>query len=210
MSNRISEQIDFIKTIKKLSKPRDNDNDINESVDVSYKPLEIMVFTGYSEVDSEGKIQSNLGNIKGVNNENTYNNVQIVGLGLGNNRGIYIPIQTNEFVLVGWISKATPIILGSVNDYITESIDSIPKIKQDEMVISSKEAGSTIFIKNDGTIIIKNIEGGSITIDNEGIKATNYKSSDGTLGKTEDVSITEDGGGTITLKFKNGLYIENV
>ncbi len=210
MSNRISEQIDFIKTIKKLSKPKDNDNNINESVDVSYKPLEIMVFTGYSEVDSDGKIQSNLGNIKGVNNENAYNNVQIVGLGLGNNRGIYIPIQTNEFVLVGWISKATPIILGSVNDYITESIDSIPKIKQDEMVISSKEAGSTIFIKNDGTIIIKNIEGGSITIDDEGIKATNYKSSDGTLGKTEDVSITEDGGGTITLKFKNGLYIENV
>ncbi len=168
MSNRISEQIDFIKTIKKLSKPKDNDNNINESVDVSYKPLEIMVFTGYSEVDSDGKIQSNLGNIKGVNNENAYNNVQIVGLGLGNNRGIYIPIQTNEFVLVGWISKATPIILGSVNDYITESIDSIPKIKQDEMVISSKEAGSTIFIKNDGSITIKTETGSKIRMNNTG------------------------------------------
>jgi hypothetical protein len=168
MSNSISSQLDFIKTIKKISTHKDNDNNINQSTDVSYKPLEIMVFTGYSEVDENGKIQSNIGNIKGVNNDNTYNDVQILGLGLGNNRGIYIPIKTNEFVLVGWISKTTPVILGSINDYITESTDNMPKIKEDELVIVSKEAGSSIFIKNDGTITVKTSDGSKIRLNNNG------------------------------------------
>lgn len=40
------------------------------------------------------------------------------------------------------------------------------------------------------------------------IKATGYKSSDGTDGATANVAVAKVGGGTRTLNFKNGLYID--
>jgi hypothetical protein len=38
------------------------------------------------------------------------------------------------------------------------------------------------------------------------VKASGYKSSDGTAGATTDVAVAKVGGGTRTLSFKNGLY----
>lgn len=207
MTNKISEQLDFIKSIKSIVSPADNNENVNMFKDVGNKPLEIMLFTGYSDVDEQKRIVANKGNIKELFSSTAYKNVFISGIGLGNYRGVYCPIKMNELVLVGWLDKNTPIILGSINDYINQTQDSIPRIKEDEIVIAPKALGSVIYMKNDGTIRIKNKDGGEIIIDSTGIKASGYNSADGTIGKTEDVVITEDGGSTKTLKFKNGLYI---
>lgn len=207
MTNKISEQLDFIKSIKSIVSPADNNENVNMFKDVGNKPLEIMLFTGYSDVDEQKRIVTNKGNIKELFSSTAYKNVFISGIGLGNYRGVYCPIKMNELVLVGWLDKNTPIILGSINDYINQTQDSIPRIKEDEIVIAPKALGSVIYMKNDGTIRIQNKDGGEIVIDSTGIKASGYNSADGTIGKTENVVITEDGGGTKTLQFKNGLYI---
>ena len=168
MVNKILEQNEFIKSIKSITTPADNSDNINMFKDIGNKPLEIMIFTGYSEVDDQKRIINNKGNIKELFSSTAYRNVQIIGIGLSNYRGIYCPIKTDELVLVGWLDKNTPIILGNVNDYINQIKDNIPRIKEDEIVIAPKALGSVIYIKDDGTIILKTKDGSKIRLNNNG------------------------------------------
>lgn len=168
MTNKISEQLDFIKSIKSIVSPADNNENVNMFKDVGNKPLEIMLFTGYSDVDEQKRIVTNKGNIKELFSSTAYKNVFISGIGLGNYRGVYCPIKMNELVLVGWLDKNTPIILGSINDYINQTQDSIPRIKEDEIVIAPKALGSVIYMKNDGSIVIKSKDGSKIRLNNNG------------------------------------------
>ena len=46
--NKILEQNEFIKSIKSITTPADNSDNINMFKDIGNKPLEIMIFTGYS------------------------------------------------------------------------------------------------------------------------------------------------------------------
>ena len=168
MVNKILEQNEFIKSIKSITTPADNADNINMFKNIGNKPLEVMLFTGYSDVDEQKRITSNKGNIKEIFSNIAFKGVQILGLGLGNYRGVYCPIKTDELVLVGWLDTNTPVILGSVNDYINQIQDSIPRIKEDEIVIAPKSLGSVIYIKDDGSITLKTKDGSKLRLNNNG------------------------------------------
>jgi hypothetical protein len=132
------------------------------------KNLAIYEFTGYSQMSSDGKIQKNTGGIKDIKKGTIYSDVFIIGNGLGNLRGIYNSINVGDFVIVGWLGKTKPVILGTINDYVSQIQDNIPQIKEDEMILVSKEKGSYIILKSNGDIVLNTITGSKIRLSNTG------------------------------------------
>ncbi len=161
--------IEFIKhvTHKKENKTENIDNK-NKFNNVSDKPLEIMVFTGYTQTDLFEGITKNTGSVKELTSNTNYNDVSIIGSGFGNYKGIYMPIGVGELVVVGWLSTELPVILGSVNDYFTDSQDNIPVLRPNELLISPKrDGGSVMFFALDDSIKLKSFEKSEILINED-------------------------------------------
>lgn len=74
---------------------------------------------------------------------------------------------------------------------------------------------ASVTIKNNGGALVLSSNNYNITIPTSGVitannifKASGYQSSDGSTGATTGVAVAKVGGGTRTLNFKNGLYID--
>jgi len=155
--NELENQKNMIDFIKNVMQKRDNIDDINYASDVGKNPLEIMKFINYVGEEETDRINTNKGIVQRLFSDDVFENIKIIGIGLGNYKGIYTPIQNGELVLVGWLSKDTPIILGSVNDYLSDVQDNIPPIKKNEMILSPRKDGDgpVIYFKDDRSILLK-------------------------------------------------------
>ena len=131
-------------------------------------------------------------NIKQLNSNLSYDNVESVGLGLGHGKGqIKLP-DTNDIILVGFIANSEiPIILGSMfNNYMAYP-DTKIDVKADEYFINNKLNGAYIYINEDNDIILKTPNGAKIKINEDG----SFK-----LFNKDNYGIEVDSSGNMTLR----------
>jgi len=113
--------------------------------------------------------------IKDMTSKQQYSSVQTIGLGLGNGTGIMRRLVQNDIVLVAFIGNefSQPIILGSLFDIYSPAKDGVPPINEGDLLLMPKINGNYVYLKNDGSIVLKNSNGefslgtdGKLTINN--------------------------------------------
>lgn len=164
-----------------------------------YKGFDLFVITGVNEDLTF--------NIKKLNLNKQYDNVEMISQGLGNGCGfIFIP-PINTVVLVGFLGDSeTPIILGTLFDVFSNIKDAKLPIKQGEIILVNKTNGAYIFINENNEIKIKEPNGEYLQLDSNGLKTSNYNSSDGSQGITQNLTVRNSAGtGTSTITVKNGI-----
>lgn len=130
---------------------------INEQV-AKLQTVQLYVVTGLNLGDNQ---QYNYTvNIKHPSRINAYDKVPIVGLGLGNVKGVMKLPAVGDWVLVAFIGGETlrPFVIGTLFDSFTQSPDNIPVITDDQLLLVSKEAGSFISINKDNSIVIRSVD----------------------------------------------------
>jgi hypothetical protein len=114
-------------------------------------------------------------NIKDVTSKQQFENVKVLGAGLGHGKGLLNRYSKNDIVLVGFLGGefSQPIVLGSLFDVFSPKKDSVPLIKEGELLLLPKINGAYIYIKTDNSIVVKNSNGefslgvdGRLTINN--------------------------------------------
>jgi hypothetical protein len=118
--------------------------------------LEIYVVTGVQSLSND-RITQYVADIKHISFTQQFDNVPILGVGLGNLKGIIRVPDVGDLVVVGFMDERrnVPIILGSVTDVFTQSPDTPPAIKIGEMIIVARALGSFIFFKENNDLIIR-------------------------------------------------------
>lgn len=108
-------------------------------------------------------------NIKELNLSKSYDNVEVLGQGLGNSKGMISLPSVGDIVVVGFISNSEfPLILGSVFDSFTSTPDNKPAINDDEVFINGKTNGSFIYIDDEGNIRMRTVSNTELKIENNG------------------------------------------
>ena len=203
MGNKLSDSLDLYNNIKDINIQETTKVKSSSSFSTPIseqnigRNLEIFQFIKYTETNNSEQILTNSCDIQSIQTQEAYTNVPILGLGLGHLKGCYITFKSNDLVVVGWIDKNSPVILGGINDNFSSNPDDIPQLEEGEMLISSNTAGSYFYICKDGTIKLKN-SGAYINIGNDYIELTTEKGAIINL-KTN---------GNILLKNSNGDYID--
>lgn len=167
----------YIKDLKKV---------LNEIIDdklESMKGLDFYVVTGVND--------DLTCNIKKLNVNQQYDNVKIVGTGLGNLKGqIKLP-DVNDIVIVSFIQNSEqPVILGSVFDTLTNTPDTKLTISSSEYFVNNKANGSFLLIDDENTITLRTPNGAKLRLKDDG----EFKLFDG-----NDYGVQSDGSGNITI-----------
>ena len=176
MGNKLSDSLDLYNNIKDINIQETTKVKSSSSFSTPIseqnigRNLEIFQFIKYTEINSSEQILTNSCDIQSIQTQEAYTNVPILGLGLGHLKGCYITFKSNDLVVVGWIDKNSPVILGGINDNFSSNPDDIPQLKEGEMLISSNTAGSYLYMAEDGDIKLKNKSGPYLEIKNTLIK----------------------------------------
>jgi hypothetical protein len=136
--------------------------------------------------------------IKQLNFNKTFENVEVIGLGLGHGKGQLMLLDVNDLVLVGFLMDSlTPYILGNVfNNFMAEPDYKI-SIQPGEYFITNKTNGAYILIDKDNQVKIKTSTGNGIKLYGDGsFKLLNH----------DGYGIECDKNGTLTLR---GLSINH-
>lgn len=159
--------------------------------------LDIYEVTDVPEKNESGQVVKYTVNIKHLNKNVQYNDVAVLGVGIGNLKGIYKPLKQNDLVVVGWFDKYTPVVIGSISDYFSQTPDNIPLIKDDEMLIVAKTKGAIIYLTEDNSIIIRSVDSSGDLANGSKIKL----SPDGSFKVFDkgNYGITSDGNGNIDI-----------
>jgi len=120
------------------------------------KRLGVYTVTGIeSENVNTGLISNYKASIKHINYTLQYDNVPMVGMGLGNLKGVLKYPNVGDLVLVGFLDdQSSPIILGTLFDSFTQSKDTAPQIRLNELFLNNQEAGAYVYLNKDNEIII--------------------------------------------------------
>lgn len=136
-----------------------------EEINKKISSIDIYVVTGVNESQQTYTI-------KQMNFNRVYTDVEIVGIGLGHGKGILKLLNENDLVLVGFLAGSqTPYILGSIfNTFMSEPDGKYP-ITKNELFITNRINGASIFIDSNDSILLSNNNGfislnssGSITM----------------------------------------------
>lgn len=85
-----------------------------------------------------------------------YFDVPIIGLGLGNFKGILKYPNVGDMVLIAFFDDTPdPFVLGTVFDFFTQLPDNVPQIKRDEILMVNQEFGSAFYMTNDNRMLLK-------------------------------------------------------
>lgn len=130
--------------------------------------------------------------IKRMNVDESFDDVEIVGLGLGNGRCQMRLPSVNDIVLVTFIANSkTPIILGTLYDNVSNEKDQKIQLKDGEYYVNSQVNGSFLFFKQDNEIILRTPNGGKIKLKEDG----SFK-----LFDKNNYGIESNGSGGITIR----------
>lgn len=93
-----------------------------------------------------------------------WDKVPVLGLGLGNVKGVMKLPKAGDWVLLGFLkgSSVRPICLGTLFDVFTQSPDNIPVLLEDQLLIMAQENGSYISMNPDGSITVNGAGTGGI------------------------------------------------
>ncbi len=99
--------------------------------------------------------------IKGLNNNNKFVSVPLSSSLLGHGKGLLIPPEVNDVVLVGFLNgrKSSPVILGCIFNNFMNSSDTVLDIRSGELFLSPKLNGSYFFIDENGNIKLQTTDG---------------------------------------------------
>lgn len=178
----------FVKVLKKIIT-----SEINKKQGIA-----VYQVTGIAEelIDGGGRILQYKVNIKHPNLKLQYDNVPIVGLGLGHFKGLYKFPNAGDFVLVAFLAETTPIIIGTLHDIFSEIVDEIPLIKLKELFLTNQERGAIFYMNEDNEIIVTT--GNSNT---ETFPKIKFK-------KDKNIEITTDGTSKVTIKPTGEILID--
>lgn len=179
MEHRLANSLDVYNNIKDISieettkvKSTSNFSATPSSEQNIGRNLEMFQFVDYSDVNGDGKIINNTCNIKSTQTKETYKNVPILGMGLGHLKGVYSTFKAGDLLVVGWLDKNSPVVIGGINDNFSTRPDTVPALESEEALISPKSAGSYIMVKKDDTIKIRNVAGIEIELKGDVMKLT--------------------------------------
>jgi len=117
-----------------------------------------------TSVDSEQKYS-----IKRLNTSESYNNVESVGIGLGNGKGLIKLYNENDLVIVCFIMNSNqPYIIGSIYDIFSNEKDTRMSINENEFFVNNKPDGSYIFIDENDNVKIKTPSGAKMKLNADG------------------------------------------
>ena len=138
-----------------------------ETIRNNFPQLQIFVVSDVPNTDSEGRVIRNMINIKHINSSLQYDNVPITGVGLGHFKGLYNHPKEGDYVLVGWLGEE-PVVLGTINDFFSQTPDVIPPIKENELIMVGQERGQYLYMNENGDIILGTPDGANLKIGNNG------------------------------------------
>ena len=136
---------------------------------INFKGLDIFQVTGVNTLETEENKKSFTVNIKKLNDNLSYDHVQLMSLGLGNAKGVMQLPKVNDIVVVAFIANSeNPIVLGSLfNIYMTNS-DYKMDVREDEFFVNRSANGSYLFLKNDKSVRLLNDDGYGFEVDSNG------------------------------------------
>lgn len=119
--------------------------------------MDIYVVTAIDYQDPKtGLISDYKCSIKSLTTKKQYDNVPMLGMGLGHYKGILKYPNVDDMVLVGFFDYTpTPVVLGTLFDYFTQSRDTVPPIKLNELLFTNKTFGSVLYFLDDNSIVLK-------------------------------------------------------
>lgn len=115
--------------------------------------IQVLVVTGVNTSTYTVQVKSPTKKIQ-------YDRVPVLGIGLGNQKGLMKLPSVGDWVLVAWIGNDAlrPVVIGNLFDQFTQSQDIIPAIQEDQLVIVAKDAGCFINLNPDNSIIIRSVD----------------------------------------------------
>jgi len=132
--------VNMIKDLKKVVTEMIR-NEIND-----LKGVDLYVVTGMGDV-------SLTVNIKRITQNESYDNVEMLGLGLGNGKGQIKMPNINDVVLVTFLPNSeTPIILGTLFDTYSSFKDAKIDVLRNEYFVNNRTNGAYIHINEDNNI----------------------------------------------------------
>jgi len=157
-----------------------------------YKFLDVYIVTAANEDDYSV-------NIKHPNfKKYEFDRVKIMGMGLGNFKGVMKLPSRDDYVVVGFFGgkSNTPVVLGTLFAQSNINAQAIPTVKDNQLLLINKEKGSYINLDEDNNIILRNV-------DNSGNKLNKIKlSNDGSFEvmNKDGYGIECDEDGNITMR----------
>jgi len=140
-------------------------------------------------------------NITRLNMNTSFDNVEMLGLGLGNGKGQVNLPDENDLVLVAFIANShTPIVLGTLFDVFTPEKDNKLDVLKDEYFVNNKIDGGFIWITNKNDIILKTPNGAKIKLKEDGSFKLFSKTNHG---------IEVDASGDVTIRGTTVNYTQN-
>ena len=151
-----------IKMLEALKSLKASIKDIMREEIIKLKSMDLFVVTGVNE-------ESLTVNIKRFNVNESYDDVELLGLGLGHGKGqIKLP-EVNDVVLVTFVANSQkPIILGTLFDVYSSVKDTKIDVKLEEYFVNNKLNGSYLFIDENNNIIFKTPNGAKIRLNEDG------------------------------------------
>ena len=139
--------------------------------------------------------------VKRMNINESFNNVESLGVGLGNGKGQIKLYNENDLVLCTFIQNSqTPYILGSVYDIFSPTQDTRMSIKQNEYFVNNKANGSFIFIDENDNIKIRTPNGAKLKLNADG----SFK-----LFSQNNLGVEIDSSGNLTLRGTNIYHTQS-
>lgn len=133
-------------------------------------------------------------NIKKLNLNIQYDNVEVLGLGKGHLKGQILLPEVGDLVFVEYINNSVPIILGGLSNNYVSSKDVSPSVYPQEYFVTNKANGGFIFIQEDNSIKIIS-SGSKLKLNTDG----SFK-----LFNKDNYGIECDSDGNVTIRDSSG------
>jgi len=155
MLSHSTKMLESISDFKKIIK------DMVENAIVAQKMIDYFVVTG---VNSNQTL-----NIKRLNTNEPYDEVEMLGVGLGNGKGQVKLPDVDDIVVCAFIADSQiPVVLGTHYDVFSTKKDARMDVRSNEYFVNNKINGSYIHIDEDDNIIFKTPEGAKLRLAADG------------------------------------------
>lgn len=86
-----------------------------------------------------------------------YDNVPLLGLGLGNQRGVATLPKVDDWVMLIFLggNNTTPFVAGTVYDSFSQTPDNLPPLEEGALLVTVQEGGTFVYLAPNGDYIVR-------------------------------------------------------